>query len=175
MERCLGTTGPDSAQPAKIASIGVKIDVHGVSRHGFALNVDPDMNYWQGIIPCGLDGDVRVTKWINDSDERIMKHLGPGDFFGEMAIIHNAPRALTVTATKACKTLEVRKEDFARLLELSSSMSLAIVREVSRRLRENDEMAIAFSTSKKWANTSSAALGWGCPLPARLSNFTTVR
>ncbi len=89
-----------------------------------------------------LDGEVRVTKWINDADERVMKHLGPGDFFGEMAIIHDAPRAATVTAVTACETLEMRKEDFARLLEHSSSMSIAIVREVSRRLRENDEMAI---------------------------------
>lgn len=38
----------------KIASIGVKVDVRGVSRHGFALNIDPDMHFWQGIIPCGL-------------------------------------------------------------------------------------------------------------------------
>ncbi len=42
--------------PVKIASIGVKVDARGVSRHGFALNVQPDMLYWQGIIPCGLDG-----------------------------------------------------------------------------------------------------------------------
>jgi lipoate-protein ligase B len=42
-------------QPAKIASIGVKVDVHGVSRHGFALNVATDPLYWEGIIPCGLD------------------------------------------------------------------------------------------------------------------------
>jgi lipoyl(octanoyl) transferase len=42
-------------QPAKIASIGVKVDVHGVSRHGFALNVATDPFYWEGIIPCGLD------------------------------------------------------------------------------------------------------------------------
>jgi len=41
---------------AKIAAIGVKVDVHGVTRHGFALNVDPDMSYWQGIIACGLTG-----------------------------------------------------------------------------------------------------------------------
>ncbi len=39
---------------AKIAAIGVKVDVHGVSRHGFALNVNPDMDYWDGIIGCGL-------------------------------------------------------------------------------------------------------------------------
>jgi lipoate-protein ligase B len=40
----------------KIAAIGVKVDVRGISRHGFALNVDPDMSYWDGIIGCGLEG-----------------------------------------------------------------------------------------------------------------------
>jgi lipoate-protein ligase B len=48
-------------QPGKIASIGVKVDVNGVSRHGFALNVHPDMNYWQGIVACGLDGVQMVS------------------------------------------------------------------------------------------------------------------
>ena len=41
--------------PAKIAAIGVKIDARGISRHGFALNVNPDMAYWDGIIGCGLE------------------------------------------------------------------------------------------------------------------------
>ena len=47
---------PPSArrQPSKIAAIGVKVDSHGVTRHGFALNVNPDMEYWDGIIACGL-------------------------------------------------------------------------------------------------------------------------
>lgn len=40
--------------PTKIASIGVKVDARGVSKHGFALNVNPDMSYWEGIIGCGL-------------------------------------------------------------------------------------------------------------------------
>ena len=47
---------PPGQRPVKIASIGVKVDSHGISRHGFALNVDPDMSYWEGIIACGLDG-----------------------------------------------------------------------------------------------------------------------
>lgn len=56
-----GMTGvwvqPEGMQsPAKIAAIGVKVDVHGISQHGFALNVAPDMTYWQGIIGCGLKG-----------------------------------------------------------------------------------------------------------------------
>jgi lipoyl(octanoyl) transferase len=46
---------PDSRHsPSKLAAIGVKVDVHGISRHGFAVNVDPDMSYWNGIVPCGL-------------------------------------------------------------------------------------------------------------------------
>jgi lipoate-protein ligase B len=44
----------------KIASIGVKVDVNGVTRHGFALNVNPDPEYWRGIVPCGLEG-VQMT------------------------------------------------------------------------------------------------------------------
>jgi lipoate-protein ligase B len=47
---------PPAARRAasKIAAIGVKVDAHGVSRHGFALNVDCDMTYWEGIVACGL-------------------------------------------------------------------------------------------------------------------------
>lgn len=38
----------------KIAAIGVKVTVRGVTRHGFALNINTDMNYFKGIIPCGI-------------------------------------------------------------------------------------------------------------------------
>jgi lipoate-protein ligase B len=48
------TPSGERAPAAKIAAIGVKVDARGVSRHGFALNVDMDMSYWQGIIGCGL-------------------------------------------------------------------------------------------------------------------------
>ncbi len=41
---------------AKIAAIGVKVDAHGVTHHGFALNVSPDMGFWDSIIGCGLTG-----------------------------------------------------------------------------------------------------------------------
>jgi len=52
--RCRRCRPEDLGKPAKIASIGVKVDAHGVSRHGFALNVNPEMTYWDGIVPCGL-------------------------------------------------------------------------------------------------------------------------
>lgn len=46
---------------AKLAAIGVKVDARGVTRHGFALNVNPDMTYWDGIIACGLAGEPIVS------------------------------------------------------------------------------------------------------------------
>jgi lipoyl(octanoyl) transferase len=52
--RCPRCRPQDRQKPAKIAAIGVKVDSRGVSRHGFALNVNPDMTYWDGIIACGL-------------------------------------------------------------------------------------------------------------------------
>jgi len=52
--RCPRCAPADRGKPAKIAAIGVKVDARGVTRHGFALNVAPQMEYFQGIIPCGL-------------------------------------------------------------------------------------------------------------------------
>jgi lipoyl(octanoyl) transferase len=52
--RCLRCPPNMRRKPAKIAAIGVKVDAHGISRHGFALNVDPDMTYWDGIVGCGI-------------------------------------------------------------------------------------------------------------------------
>lgn len=89
-----------------------------------------------------LDGKVDVTKVMSGEENRLMKHLETGAFFGEMALLHNAPRAATVRTTTPVTVLEIHKEEFAWLLERNTSVSLAIMREVSRRLRENDEMAI---------------------------------
>jgi len=55
--RCPRCSPEDRKKPAKIAAIGVKVDARGVSRHGFALNVNPDMEYWDGIIACGLQDE----------------------------------------------------------------------------------------------------------------------
>jgi lipoyl(octanoyl) transferase len=54
-------TLPDSSGDphAKIAAIGLRIR-HGISFHGVALNVDPDLAHFSGIVPCGLKAS-RVT------------------------------------------------------------------------------------------------------------------
>jgi lipoyl(octanoyl) transferase len=41
----------------KIAAIGVRVR-HWVSYHGVALNVDPDLDYFRGIVPCGIAPEI---------------------------------------------------------------------------------------------------------------------
>jgi lipoyl(octanoyl) transferase len=59
--RCPRCKPEDRKKPAKIAAIGVKVDARGISRHGFALNVNPNMEYWEGIIACGLQDEPVVS------------------------------------------------------------------------------------------------------------------
>ncbi len=59
--RCVHCPPAARKAPSKIAAIGVKVDARGVSQHGFALNVSPDMSYWDGIIGCGLRDHVSIS------------------------------------------------------------------------------------------------------------------
>lgn len=53
-QRCARCLPHQRGNPAKIAAIGVKVDANNVTRHGFALNVAPQMDYFDGIVPCGI-------------------------------------------------------------------------------------------------------------------------
>ena len=89
-----------------------------------------------------LEGDFEVSKVINNTEIRILKSLTAGDFFGEMALIHNAPRAATVKTKTNVIVLELNKEGFDRVLKHSPSVAMAMVSEISNRLRQNDQLAI---------------------------------
>jgi signal transduction histidine kinase len=89
-----------------------------------------------------LDGEAEVTKNINNTDVRLLKTLCPGDFFGEMALIHNAPRAATVKVKSTLTALELDKAAFNQVLHNSTSVALAMISEISNRLRQNDQMAV---------------------------------
>ena len=59
--RCVHCPPAARLAPSKIAAIGVKVDARGITQHGFGLNVDPDMSYWDGIIGCGLRDHAVVS------------------------------------------------------------------------------------------------------------------
>ena len=54
----------DSNGDRKIAAIGIRVS-QGVSMHGFALNVNPDLDAFNRIIPCGID-DAAVTSMAEE-------------------------------------------------------------------------------------------------------------
>ena len=65
-----GRTGVwTSDQQRKIAAIGVKI-AGGVAYHGFAINVDPDLAMFDGIIPCGIT-DRAVTSMAAELERTV--------------------------------------------------------------------------------------------------------
>lgn len=49
----------DDVMPRKVAAIGVRVS-YGVTMHGFALNCNPDLSWFDRIVPCGLP-DAGVT------------------------------------------------------------------------------------------------------------------
>ncbi len=67
--RCLHCPPAAKIAPSKIAAIGVKVDARGVSQHGFALNVAPDMSCFDGIIPCGIrdHGVISMADLLGDA------------------------------------------------------------------------------------------------------------
>jgi lipoyl(octanoyl) transferase len=54
-----GLTGVWTPEPRKIASIGVHVS-RGVTTHGFAINVNNDLQPFEWIVPCGIEA-CRVT------------------------------------------------------------------------------------------------------------------
>ncbi len=59
--RCINCPPAARRVPSKLASIGVRVTAQGVSQHGFALNVAPDMKYWEGIVACDLPETPMVS------------------------------------------------------------------------------------------------------------------
>jgi CRP-like cAMP-binding protein len=84
-------------------------------------------------------GQVKVVLIGEDGREVILSVLGAGEFFGEMALIDDEPRSAHVIAMEDSALLVLRREDFQGILRQSPGIALALLRELSRRLRRVDE------------------------------------
>ena len=80
-------------------------------------------------------GAVKVTMISPEGKEIILSMLGPGEFFGEMALLDDQPRSATVVATEPLEVLTIFRHDFLQALAENFSMAKKILAELSRRLR----------------------------------------
>lgn len=70
----------------KIAAIGVKVTVRGVTQHGFALNINTDMDYFRGIIPCGIEDKpiISLAEILGEQVNEEMVMLAVENAFAEI-------------------------------------------------------------------------------------------
>jgi len=82
-----------------------------------------------------LEGRIKVTILGDDGREVILSVLGPGDFFGEMALLDNEPRSATAIAVEESELLSLHRNDFQSVLNDNKSITSALIRVLSARLR----------------------------------------
>jgi CRP-like cAMP-binding protein len=66
-----------------------------------------------------------------------IRDLGPGEFFGEMALMEERPRSATVTARARTKCLQLVRWDFRALLKENPDLAVRMLEVVVQRLREH--------------------------------------
>jgi signal transduction histidine kinase len=96
-------------------------------------------------------GAVEVTKKLLDGKEQWLRNYGPGDFFGEMALISNSPRNASVRTTETTTVLEIDKGMFIELLRDSPIVALTMVSASVERLRSNDRLMFRELNAQKQA------------------------
>lgn len=84
-------------------------------------------------------GQVEILKRIAGS-ETCLAVLEKGDFFGEMSLLEDLPRAASVRAVSDLKLLEIGGATFDQMLRSNPEIAVRILRKLSRRLRQTDEL-----------------------------------
>jgi CRP/FNR family cyclic AMP-dependent transcriptional regulator len=82
-----------------------------------------------------LEGQVELT-----IDDRVVETLGPGEPFGEMALIDQAPRTATATAKTACKLAVIPEKRFLFMIQTTPHFALHIMKVMADRLRKTNAL-----------------------------------
>ncbi len=70
---------------------------------------------------------------------KTLRQLGPGSYFGEMALFDRSPRAATVQAETQVKTLVLSPQSFAAVLAENWAVTRKVLAGLSARIREIDK------------------------------------
>jgi len=90
-----------------------------------------------------VGGTVEISKRLDGEVQRVLQRPGPGEFFGEIALLHDCPRTATVRTLETTTVLEIDRGAFTSVLRRSAAMAVRIMLQVTSRLRDADRGAIA--------------------------------
>jgi signal-transduction protein with cAMP-binding, CBS, and nucleotidyltransferase domain len=85
------------------------------------------------------EGQVEILKTVNGIDEQLAV-LEKGDFFGEMSLLEDLPRTASARAVTDCKVIRINGATFDQMLRTKPEIAVRIMRKLSRRLRQTDQM-----------------------------------
>lgn len=91
-------------------------------------------------------GRVRISKHVRGG-EKTFAVLGPGEFFGEMAILNGKPRTATATAVDEVTLLELDAERFQTMITKQAEIAVRFIQKLARRLEDADAL-IAILTKR---------------------------
>jgi CRP-like cAMP-binding protein len=101
-----------------------------------------------------LEGRVRISRDVPGMGEEALAVLGPGQVFGEMALLDESPRSADARVHERCRLLAIAKDGFDDLLFLHKDLAYevlwSIVRMLVSRLRETTEKLTFLSISGKF-------------------------
>jgi len=80
-------------------------------------------------------GRVQISAPIGPGESRVLATIGPGDFFGEMAVIDDAPRSATAMAEVFTRARFIERRKLLTLLRRRPGVALRLIREFSARVR----------------------------------------
>lgn len=84
-------------------------------------------------------GSVKVFVSDSDGKELILYHQDTGSIVGDIALLDDAPRSASVTATEATHAFMISKAKFLDLLREHPELSIGVIRSLTQRLREATE------------------------------------
>lgn len=91
-------------------------------------------------------GSVQVYMSGVDGRETILSFLERGDFFGEMSLIDGEPRSASVRTVTDAQMMIIHRESFLQLIRQTPEIAMALLSEMSKRLRKANKQIGSLST-----------------------------
>jgi CRP-like cAMP-binding protein len=86
-----------------------------------------------------IDGRLKALTTSPDGDEIVFNVMGPGEVFGEVALLSESPRTATVRAIDRCELLVLDRRDFLAFLKRSPDVAVRMLTVLVERLKRASE------------------------------------